>query len=122
MVLDGLEKVLEERFGSKNSQTLRRAKVHLIRYADDFIITASTREILEQEVIPLVEKFLAEKGLELSKEKTRITHTHIEEGFDFLGQNVRKYQGKMLIKPAVLPQATPHSGFNRSETRFRKEP
>jgi RNA-directed DNA polymerase len=63
-----------------------------------FIITASTREILEQEVIPLVEKFLAERGLELSKEKRRITH--IEEGFDFLGQNVRKYQAKMLIKPA----------------------
>lgn len=99
MGLDGLEKVLGERFGSKNSQAMRRAKVHLIRYADDFIITARTQEILEQEVIPLVEKFLAERGLELSKEKMRITH--IEEGFDFLGQNVRKYQGKMLIKPAL---------------------
>ncbi len=50
------------------------------------------------EVKPLVEAFLAERGLELSKEKTRIVH--IEEGFDFLGQNVRKYRGKLLIKPA----------------------
>jgi len=48
---------------------------------------------------PCVEAFLAERGLELSKEKTKITH--ISEGFDFLGQNVRKYGGKLLIKPSV---------------------
>jgi len=47
---------------------------------------------------PLVEHFLKERGLELSREKTLITP--IEEGFDFLGQNVRKYEGKFLIKPA----------------------
>lgn len=46
-----------------------------------------------------MEAFLAERGLELSSEKTRITH--IDNGFDFLGQNVRKYQGKMLIKPSL---------------------
>jgi len=46
-----------------------------------------------------VEQFLRERGLELSAEKTRITH--IEEGFDFLGQHVRKYHdGKVLIKPS----------------------
>jgi RNA-directed DNA polymerase len=46
----------------------------------------------------LVEQFLRERGLELSPEKTRMTH--IEDGFDFLGQHVRKYGGKLLIKPA----------------------
>ena len=46
----------------------------------------------------MVEQFLRERGLELSPEKTRITH--IEDGFDFLGQHVRKYGGKLLIKPA----------------------
>src|SRR5215475_4759478 len=64
----------------------------------DFIITGSSYELLEQEIKPLVEQFLRERGLELSPEKTRITH--IEDGFDFLGQNVRKYAGKLLIKPA----------------------
>jgi RNA-directed DNA polymerase len=54
---------------------------------------------LEQEVKPFIEAFLAERGLSLSKEKTRIVH--IEEGFDFLGQNVRKYNDKLLIKPAT---------------------
>ena len=69
-----------------------------MRYADDFIITGSSYELLEHEVKPLVEQFLHERGLELSPEKTRITH--IEDGFDFLGQHVRKYAGKFLIKPA----------------------
>jgi RNA-directed DNA polymerase len=46
-----------------------------------------------------VAHFLKERGLELSHEKTRITH--IEEGFDFLGQNVRRYRnGKVLTKPS----------------------
>src|SRR5919205_615029 len=64
----------------------------------DFIITGSSQAVLEQEVKPLVEHFLSERGLELSQAKTHITH--IEHGFDFLGPNVRKYAGKLLIKPA----------------------
>jgi RNA-directed DNA polymerase len=68
-----------------------------VRYADDWICTASSREILEQEVLPTVISFLKERGLELSKEKTLITH--INEGFNFLGFNLRKYKNKLLIKP-----------------------
>ncbi|MDD5323139.1 MAG: reverse transcriptase domain-containing protein [Methylococcales bacterium] len=60
-----------------------------MRYADDFIITGKTKELLENEVRPLVEGFMAERGLTLAPEKTKITH--IDEGFDFLGWNVRKY-------------------------------
>ena len=52
-----------------------------------FINTGSSRELLEKQVQPLVEQFMRERGLELSPEKTRITH--IEDGFDFLGQNIR---------------------------------
>src|SRR6266478_5087116 len=74
------------------------AQVNMIRYADDFIITGRTKELLESEVKPLVTEFFKARGLELSQEKTRITH--IDEGFDFLGQNVRKYNGKLLIKPS----------------------
>jgi RNA-directed DNA polymerase len=70
----------------------------LVRYADDFVITGVSREMLDDEVQPLVTQFLAERGLELSEEKTRIVH--IDQGFDFLGFNVRKYSGKLLITPA----------------------
>ncbi len=98
LVLDGLEKELEATFGSKTTKQAKKAKVNLIRLADDFVVTGSSREILEHQCIPLIEEFLKVRGLELSQEKTRITH--IAEGFDFLGQNIRKYNGKLLIKPS----------------------
>ena len=98
IALDGLEAVLAERFG-RTAITKSRLRVRLVRYADDFIITGSSKALLEHEVKPCVEVFLAERGLELSQQKTRITH--ISEGFDFLGQNVRKYNGKLLIKPSA---------------------
>lgn len=76
----------------------RSDKVNVIIYADDFIITGATYDILENKIKPVVEKFLQQRGLTLSKEKTKITH--INEGFDFLGFKVRKYKGKLLIRPA----------------------
>jgi RNA-directed DNA polymerase len=98
IALDGLEAQLAERFGRPQS-ALKHNRVRMVRYCDDFIITGNSQELLEKEVKPCVEAFLAERGLELSKEKTVITH--ISEGFDFLGQNVRKYDGKLLIKPSA---------------------
>jgi RNA-directed DNA polymerase len=95
LTLDGLERTLKERFSGK--RTLNR-KVNFIRYADDFIITGSTKELLENEVKPLVEQFMRDRGLQLSPEKTCVTS--IEQGFDFLGQNLRKYNGKLLIQPS----------------------
>jgi RNA-directed DNA polymerase len=96
--LDGLEKMLAERFGRTGSQR-KRNKVHLVRYADDFIITGTSEVLLEYGVKPLVEQFLSERGLELSHEKTRITH--IEDGFDFLGQTVRRFKnGKVMNRPS----------------------
>jgi RNA-directed DNA polymerase len=100
MTLDGLEKLLAANFprqGWKNRQRWT-PKVNLVRYADDFIITGDSKELLENEVRPLVERFLKERGLTLSADKTRTTH--INEGFDFLGQNLRKYGGKPLVKPS----------------------
>ncbi len=73
-------------------------KVNVVIYADDFIITARSKEILETKVMPAVANFLKVRGLELSPEKTRITH--IDDGFDFLGFNIRKYKDKLLIKPS----------------------
>lgn len=99
MTLDGLEDLLHKSFPMKiPKRKIRNPKINLIRYADDFVITGESKELLEQQVKPLVEKFLLERGLLLSPEKTKITN--IEEGFDFLGQNLRKYDGKMLIKPS----------------------
>ncbi|MCL6446126.1 MAG: group II intron reverse transcriptase/maturase [Alicyclobacillus sp.] len=72
--------------------------INIVRYADDFVITCKTREQAER-FIPVVADWLKEHaGVELSLEKTKITH--INEGFDFLGFNVRKYNGKLLIKPS----------------------
>jgi hypothetical protein len=91
MTLDGLEAMLAEKFPKAKRTGL---KMNMVRYADDFIITGHSKEWLEQEVIPVVVEFLATRGLVLSPEKTRITH--IDEGFDFLGWNIRKYNGKLL--------------------------
>lgn len=72
-------------------------KIHTIVYADDFIITANNEEILHQ-VKEDIEEFLQERGLELSESKTLITH--INEGFDFLGWNFRKFKTKLIIAPS----------------------
>ncbi len=98
LALDGLGPLLAERFGAPDSAKAYRHKVNLVRYADDFVITGISKELLEEEVVPLVSEFLAERGLRLSSAKTRVVH--IDQGFDFLGFNVRKYAGKLLIKPS----------------------
>ncbi|MBK9468984.1 MAG: group II intron reverse transcriptase/maturase [Pseudomonadales bacterium] len=95
LALDGLESQLKKHLGIKRSA---RLKVNVVRYADDFVITADSPEILEKEVRPWVEQFLALRGLGLAKEKTRIVS--IDHGFDFLGWNFRKYGEKLLIKPS----------------------
>ena len=97
MALDGLEKLLKNHFNRRTKRG-KGTKVNCIRYADDFIITGNSPELLAQEVKPLVVQFLHERGLTLSDNKTHITA--IEDGFDFLGQQVRKYHGKLLIKPS----------------------
>jgi RNA-directed DNA polymerase len=91
MVLDGLEDAVAR-------ITKPSDKVHVIRYADDFVVTGASREMLEHRIKPVIAAFLADRGLRLSEEKTRITSVH--EGFDFLGFNVRKYGRKLLIKPS----------------------
>src|SRR5260370_32280256 len=83
LTLDGLEKKLNERY--PKPKVGYNAKVNFVRYADDFLVTGISKELLEKEVKPLVEQCMSERGLTLSPEKTVITH--IEEGFDFLGQN-----------------------------------
>ncbi len=99
MTLDGIQTMLVNKSRLKNAENKSvNSLVNLVRYADDFIITGRTKEFLENEIMPLIEEFLSARGLILSKEKTKITH--INDGFDFLGFNLRKYDGKLLIKPS----------------------
>ncbi|GLC94642.1 group II intron reverse transcriptase/maturase [Cupriavidus sp. TA19] len=99
VALNGLETQLTKFLGTKLGATkTKRLKVNVVRYADDFVITGDTPEVLENEVKPWVEQFLAVRGLSLSTEKTRIVS--ITDGFDFLGWNFRKYSGTLLIKPS----------------------
>lgn len=97
--LNGLETELAEHLGAKfgKSKSLK-LKVGVVRYADDFVVTGVSKELLETEIRPWVEAFLEARGLRLSQAKTKIVH--ISEGFDFLGWNFRKYKEKLLIKPS----------------------
>ncbi len=75
-----------------------------MRYADDFIVTANSKALLEDAVIPKINAFLKVRGVQLSEQKTKITH--ISDGFDFLGQTIRKYRrgdgslGKIQTEPS----------------------
>lgn len=98
MTLDGLQKVLAEKYKRRTIKGQHYSPmVNLVRYADDFIITCENRETLEKEIKPLVSDFMAERGLTLSEEKTVITN--VNDGFDFLGFNIRKYGNEVLTKP-----------------------
>jgi RNA-directed DNA polymerase len=98
MTLDGLESLLAEKYRSRQvNKIIFKPKMHLVRYADDFIITGISKELLE-DVQKTIQEFFQGRGLTLSEEKTMITH--IDEGFDFLGYNIRKYKGVLLIKPS----------------------
>ena len=99
MVLDGIEDLLNREFRRVwKDGGIFNPKVNFCRYADDFIVTGAAPEILNEEIRPMLEAFLSERGLHLSEEKTVVTH--IDTGFDFLGCNVRKYSGKLLIRPS----------------------
>ena len=94
ITLDGLETLIRQKF-----PPWKKSKVNFIRYADDFVITSPSKELIENVIAPMVDAFLKERGLAISPEKTRITP--LTEGFTFLSQTVRKFKNKkLLIKPA----------------------
>ena len=88
-----VDMVLRKQFPRWNNK-----KVNFVRYADDFIVTANSKELIIDKIIPLITEFLKVRGLTLSAEKSKISH--ISEGFNFLSQNVRKYKGKLIIRPS----------------------
>lgn len=91
MTLDGLEKIVKKAAGPGN-------KAYFVRYADDFLVLVHDKLILEQSIIPAIRVFLNERGLDLSEEKT--STRHIDEGVDFLGQNVRRINDKIIVTPS----------------------
>ena len=103
MTLDGIEDMLDREYRNKwikigRSSSKNPHKVHLVRFADDFVITCDSKETASDIIEKMIE-FLDERGLELSKEKTLITNVY--DGFDFLGYNLRKRQdGKLWITPS----------------------
>jgi RNA-directed DNA polymerase len=86
IALNGIEKVIKE---SNPKIKGISPGVHIIRYADDMIITGKSKEIILKNK-EILTKFLAERGLELNETKTLVTH--IKEGFDFLGFNIRRFK------------------------------
>ena len=91
LALDGMERLLKDSLP-------RRAKINFIRYADDFVVTGVSKELLETRVKPLIVGFLSERGLMLSETKTKITH--VTEGFDFLGWHVQKHKQFLRVIPS----------------------
>lgn len=102
MTLDGMEQMILAKYWANKKGVVNvrhnSHKVHIVRFADDFVVTANNKEALE-DIKNMIIEFLRRRGLELSKEKTVITH--INDGFNFLGWNFRKFKGKLIIKPST---------------------
>jgi RNA-directed DNA polymerase len=99
VALHGMEKAAGVRFHATgtNAGRVKKGSPTLVRFADDFVVMCVSREQAEQTKTRLA-AWLASRGLAFNEDKTRIVHA--DAGFDFLGFNVRRYQGKLLIKPS----------------------
>lgn len=90
IALNGLEEIVAQKAKQLlTPKQLYSIKLHVIRYADDFIVTCASKELLEDHIYPTIVSFLDARGLNMKKSKTRIIN--ILEGFDFLGFNIRRF-------------------------------
>ena len=112
IALDGMEEVVGVRYKDVGTYTQLRSNVALIRYADDFVIFATTKEEAEESRTK-VNDWLNVRGLELSEEKTDIRH--LRDGFDFLGANIKEYKEENSDKAVLLIRPS-----NDSVARFRE--
>jgi RNA-directed DNA polymerase len=104
VALDGMERLVDAEYaaGRPKAPACRKGStrgIAVIRYADDCVITAPPRDVLETYARPRVEKFLEARGLARSEAKTRIVP--ITAGWNFLGFHSRKFgtQGPLLTVP-----------------------
>ena len=95
--LHGMEEAAGVRYCRSRIETVMPGSPIVVRYADDLVAFCVSREQAEEVKARLV-TWLAPRGLAFNEEKTKVVH--LDEGFDFLGFNVRRYQGKLLIKPS----------------------
>ena len=113
VALHGMEKAAGVRYyqtGNSAGKAVKGSPV-LIRYADDLVALCHTREQAFEVKVRLAE-WLAPRGLAFNEDKTRVVS--LAEGFDFLGFNVRRYRGKLLIKPSK-------AAIRRIRERLRSE-
>jgi RNA-directed DNA polymerase len=99
VALHGMEQAAGVRYitTGSNAGTARPGSPVLIRYADDVLALCHSCEQAGQ-VKARLAAWLAPRGLAFNEDKTRIVR--LEDGVDFLGFNVRRYRGKLLIKPS----------------------
>jgi RNA-directed DNA polymerase len=109
IALHGIETAAGVRYLSSGS--IRVDSPALIRYADDFVVHCHTRQDAI-EVKARLAAWLAPRGLSFSEQKTRVVS--LEEGYDFLGFNVRRYRSKPMIKPSK-------AAVRRIRQRLREE-
>ncbi|MEE4599483.1 group II intron reverse transcriptase/maturase [Streptomyces sp. DSM 41524] len=99
VALHGLEEAAGVRYvvnGAQAGDTKKDSPV-VVRYADDMVVLCHSQEQAHQSKARLAE-WLAPRGLVFNEDKTQIIH--LQDGFDFLGFNVRRYRRKLLIKPS----------------------
>lgn len=107
IALDGMENLLSQFYKVKEYHSSPKAKRQRItksklpkygfcRYADDFLVTAETKEDLI-EILPTIREWLSLRGLQLNEEKTQITP--VNKGFNFLGFHIRQFKGKCITMP-----------------------
>lgn len=102
IALHGMEEELGVRYYiDRGYHKLARNSVGVVKYADDFVIVCKTREEADN-MYKKLRPYLDKRGLALANDKTKVTH--ISEGFDFLGFNLRQYKTsngmRLLIKPS----------------------
>lgn len=113
VAVHGMEDAAGVRYyrSGRDAWSARERSPVLVRYADDFVVMCHSREQAEQ-VKARLAAWLHPRGLAFNEDKTRIVHA--EAGFDFLGCNVRRYHGKLLIKPST-------AAIRRIRERLRTE-
>lgn len=103
IALHGMEEELGVKYHlDRGNHILNRNSVGVVKYADDFVIVCKTKEEA-MSMYGKLKPYLDKRGLTLAEDKTKVTH--ITEGFDFLGFNLKQYKTnkgmKLLIKPSL---------------------
>lgn len=124
MVLDGLERHVKASVAhlydvkTRSSKKTYSPKVNVVRYRDDFVITAASQRILTNQVKPRVNSFLRARGLALNESKTYIVP--IKQGLDFLGYNFRIYPYKKRQTKYIRFTKPAKSGVKRLLTKCKR--